>query len=60
MFGISGWDAGSENLGLTRKFYWISRVKKVDIAQKLGVGKQAKKPYPLEKIGLAVKEELEK
>ena len=29
-------------------------------AQKLGVGKYIKKPFTLEKIGLAVKEELEK
>ena len=33
------------------------RVKK---AQKLGAGKYIKKPYTLEKIGLAIKEELEK
>jgi len=32
----------------------------VDIAQKLGAGKYIKKPYPLEKVGVAVKEELEK
>jgi len=30
------------------------------VAQKLGAGKYVKKPYTLEKIGLAVKEELEK
>jgi two-component system cell cycle sensor histidine kinase/response regulator CckA len=29
-------------------------------AQKLGAGKYIKKPYTMEKIGLAVKEELEK
>ena len=34
--------------------------KEVDIAQKLGAGKYVKKPYILEKIGVAVKEELEK
>jgi len=32
----------------------------VDIAQKLGVGKYVNKPYVLEKIGVAVKEALEK
>jgi two-component system cell cycle sensor histidine kinase/response regulator CckA len=32
----------------------------VNIAQKLGAGKYIKKPYALEKVGLAVKEELEK
>jgi hypothetical protein len=32
----------------------------VDIAQGLGAGKSIKKPYVLEKIGIAVKEELEK
>ena len=30
------------------------------MAQKLGAGNYIKKPYILEKIGLAVKEELEK
>ena len=34
--------------------------KEVDIAQELGAGKYIKKPYILEKIGVAVKEELEK
>ena len=34
--------------------------KQVEFAQKLGAGKYIKKPYTLEKIGLAVKEELEK
>ena len=34
--------------------------KEVDIAQELGAGKYVKKPYILEKIGVAVKEELEK
>jgi len=32
----------------------------VNAAQKLGAGKYQKKPYTLEKIGVAVKEELEK
>jgi hypothetical protein len=32
----------------------------VDIAQELGAGKYIKKPYTLEKVGFAVKEELEK
>jgi len=32
----------------------------VDTAQELGAGKYIKKPYILEKIGLTVKEELEK
>ena len=34
--------------------------KEVDIAQELGAGRYVKKPYILEKIGVAVKEELEK
>jgi len=32
----------------------------VGIAQELGAGKYIKKPYTLEKIGVAVKKELEK
>ena len=32
----------------------------MDLAQELEVGKYIKKPYTLEKVGLAVKEELEK
>jgi hypothetical protein len=32
----------------------------VDLAQKLGAGKYIKKPYTLSKVGVAVKEELEK
>ena len=37
-----------------------AKTKKVDAAQELGAGKYIKKPYTLEKIGLSVKEELEK
>ena len=37
-----------------------AKTKKVDIAQELGAGNYIKKPYTLEKVGLAVKEELEK
>ena len=37
-----------------------AKTKEVDTAQELGAGKYIKKPYILEKIGLAVKEELEK
>jgi two-component system cell cycle sensor histidine kinase/response regulator CckA len=37
-----------------------SKTKEVDIAQELGAGKYIKKPYTLAKVGLAVKEELEK
>jgi two-component system, cell cycle sensor histidine kinase and response regulator CckA len=37
-----------------------AKTKEVDLAQELGAGKYIKKPYILEKIGLAVKEELEK
>ncbi|MBU0988794.1 MAG: response regulator, partial [Proteobacteria bacterium] len=37
-----------------------AKTKEMDIAQELGAGKYIKKPYILEKIGLAVKEELEK
>ena len=36
------------------------KTKEVDMAQKLGAGMYIKKPYTLEKIGLAVKEELKK
>jgi len=36
-----------------------AKTKEVDIAQELGAGKYIKKPYILEKIGVAVKEELE-
>jgi PAS domain S-box-containing protein len=38
----------------------FSETEDAKIAQKLGAGKYIKKPYTLEKIGLAVKEELEK
>jgi len=37
-----------------------SKTKEVDRAQELGAGKYIKKPYTLAKVGLAVKEELEK
>jgi len=37
-----------------------AKTKEVDIAQRLGAGKYIKKPYILKKIGLAVKEELER
>ena len=37
-----------------------AKTKEVDIAQELGAGKYIKKPYTLAKIGLAVKEELDK
>ena len=37
-----------------------AKTKEVDLAQKLGVGEYIKKPYTLKKVGLAVKEELEK
>ena len=37
-----------------------AKTREVDIAQRLGAGKYIKKPYVLEKIGVAVKEELEK
>jgi PAS domain S-box-containing protein len=38
----------------------FSKTEDVKIAQKLGAGKYIKKPYTLEKIGIAVKEELKK
>ena len=38
----------------------FSETEMVKEAQRLGAGKYLKKPYTLEKIGLAVKEELEK
>ena len=37
-----------------------AKTKEVDMAQELGAGKYIKKPYTLEKVGVAVKEELEK
>ena len=37
-----------------------AKTKEVDIAQELGAGKYIKKPYTLAKLGLSVKEELEK
>jgi two-component system cell cycle sensor histidine kinase/response regulator CckA len=37
-----------------------AKTKEVDLAQELGAGKYIKKPYTLAKVGLAVKEELEK
>jgi two-component system cell cycle sensor histidine kinase/response regulator CckA len=36
-----------------------AKTKEVDIAQKSGAGKFIKKPYILEKIGLAIREELD-
>ena len=38
----------------------VSETDRVREAQELGAGKYIKKPYTLEKIGIAVKEELEK
>ena len=38
----------------------FSETDRVKEAQRLGAGQYIKKPYTLEKIGLAVKEELEK
>ncbi len=37
-----------------------AKTKEVDMAQELGAGKYIKKPYTLSKVGVAVKEELEK
>ena len=37
-----------------------AKTEEVDAAQELGAGKYIKKPYTLEKIGVAVKEELGK
>jgi len=37
-----------------------AKTKEVDTAQKQGAGKYIKKPYVFEKIGVAVKKELEK
>lgn len=37
-----------------------AKTQEVDRAQELGAGKYIKKPYTLEKMGLAVKEELKK
>ncbi len=38
----------------------FSKTREVDLAQKLGAGKYIKKPYIMEKIGMAIKAELEK
>lgn len=38
----------------------FSQTEEVKIAQRLGAGSYVKKPYTVEKIGIAVKEELEK
>ena len=38
----------------------FAKTKEVDRAQELGAGKYIKKPYTLAKVGVAVKEELEK
>ena len=38
----------------------FSETERVKGAQRLGAGKYIKKPYTLEKIGIAVREELEK
>jgi hypothetical protein len=40
--------------------YFVAGQRKVDLAQELGAGKYIKKPYTLAKVGVAVKEELEK
>jgi DNA-binding NtrC family response regulator len=37
-----------------------AKTKEVKAAQMLGAGKYLKKPYVLEKLGMAIKEELEK
>ena len=37
-----------------------AKTKEVEMAQELGAGKYIKKPYTMAKVGLAVKEELEK
>ena len=37
-----------------------AKTKEVETAKRLGAGKYIKKPYTLQKIGVAVKEELEK
>ena len=37
-----------------------AKTKEVDLAQELGAGKYIRKPYIMAKVGLAVKEELEK
>jgi two-component system, cell cycle sensor histidine kinase and response regulator CckA len=37
-----------------------AKTKEVDLAQELGAGKYIKKPYTLPKVGIAVKEELER
>ena len=40
--------------------YTYAKTKEEDNAQELGAGKYIKKPYTLEKVGVVVKEELEK
>jgi PAS domain S-box-containing protein len=63
--GIDGLDTYRQILKLHPKQKAIiasgfSETKRAKEAQKLGVGQYIKKPYTLEKIGMAVKEELEK
>ena len=63
--GIDGLDTYRQILKLNPNQKTIiasgfSETKRVKEAQKLGAGKYIKKPYTLEKIGLAVKEEFEK
>jgi CheY-like chemotaxis protein len=63
--GIDGLDTYRQILKLHPKQKAIiasgfSETKRAKEAQKLGVGQYIKKPYTLEKIGIAVKEELEK
>jgi len=43
-----------------RRVRLVVQTREVDLAQELGAGKYIKKPYTLGKVGLAVKEELEK
>jgi len=63
--GINGRDTYEEIIKIRPRQKAIiasgyAKTKEVDMAQKLGAGKYIKKPYTLEKVGLAVKEELGK
>ena len=42
------------------RHYRDAKTKEVDLALELGAGKYIRKPYTLAKVGVAVKEELEK
>ncbi len=63
--GINGWKTYDEIIKIRPDQKAViasgyAKSKELDIAQGLGAGKYIRKPYISEKIGIAVKEELEK